>query len=73
MTTVNPTAVGRRVSLPAAVAWFAFAASLAFLVVPIPEGVSPTTMRAAGAVVLAIGLLSTGALPEYLTGGRRSG
>ena len=32
MTTVNPTAAGRRVSLPAAVAWFAFAASLAFLV-----------------------------------------
>ncbi len=48
-------------------AWAAVAASAALLLLPVPAGLPPATVRGAGVVVFAIGLWSTGALPEYLT------
>ena len=54
-----------RISAAQGLAWLSVAVSLLLLLVPVSG--DAVTVRAAGAVVLAIGLWSTGAVPEYVT------
>jgi di/tricarboxylate transporter len=49
------------------ICWLAVLVSLVLFLAPVPDGIAPGVMRAAGAVALVVGLWSTGALPEYLT------
>src|SRR5690242_1477055 len=53
--------------LLAATAWTLVAGAAAIYVVPLATGHDTPLTRAAAVVVLTMGLLATGALPEYLT------
>jgi len=55
------------VKISHAVASAAILIALALLLIPAPEGVDPSVLRAGGVVALAIGLWSTGVVPEYMT------
>jgi anion transporter len=56
-----------RHTIATVLAWLACLAAIVLAVIPPPAGVAPLTMHAAAVVVLAIGLWSTGAVPEYVT------
>ncbi len=49
------------------IALAAVLASVVIFLLPVPDGISPTVMRAAAVATLTIGLLATVALPEFLT------
>jgi len=55
----------RRVNPQNLAAILAAIAAAVLFVMPAPEGASPQVLRAAGVVVLSVGLWASGALPEY--------